>query len=71
MVAFLQEIVNSLSTCFSIIINVIKAAANFIAMLPNYIAYATDLFGLMPTFILSFLLAGFFIALLLLILGRC
>lgn len=67
---FLSQIVDFLRMVVGLLVNLVSAVADFMVMIPKYIAFINVSTGYLPSVCLSFILFGFFVSLLLLIIGR-
>lgn len=53
-----------------LLVNLVTAIADFMVMIPKYIAFLNVSTGYLPSVCLSFIMFGFFVSILLLIIGR-
>lgn len=70
MLAFLNSIVESITTVFSLILHFIGSFLTFFNQLPRSIAFLTTAIGLLPSVLIVFATAAVSVYVLLFILGR-
>lgn len=70
MLSFLSQIVETIESVVGFLVNVIVSLVRFIAMIPTYTGYVSNLFQWLPIPFLSFAVLGLSITVILVLIGR-
>lgn len=70
MVDFLKQIVDFLVLLVDLITNVIEGILQIFLLLPRYVAFITTSVGLLPSLVVGFIMFGFFVTVVLFMVGR-
>ena len=70
MLDFLSGIMDFITMLGSTLIMLIKSTLDFFLMIPSFLAYLTTSVAVLPSFIVPFVVAGIFLSVILLIVGR-
>lgn len=70
MVDFLKQIVDFIVLLVDLIINIVEGILEIFLLLPRYIAFVTSTVAYMPSLLIGFIMFGFFVTVLLFMVGR-
>lgn len=70
MLAALQSILDSITSAFAFLLNVIKGLVQLIQLLPRSLTFLQSAMTYLPSFVTAFILAGVAVSIIFLIVGR-
>lgn len=70
MLDFLSGIADAIVTCINFLFNVISGMVQFLAMIPQFLSYATSVLAYIPSPLVVFISVGLTASVLLLVIGR-
>lgn len=70
MLEYLQGVMDMFVSVIAVLVNIVKGLFEFVALLPDWLAFLHLSVGLLPSLLVSFIMFGIFISALLMIVGR-